>query len=91
MPVQVEYAARLCAISSSHFMSFFKRTTGQSFHSYLNQFRIAKAQVLLTTTDKPLDSINQETGFCNQSYFGMMSEAGGRYPAGLSASVGEGL
>ena len=72
LPVQVDYAARLCAMSSSRFMSFFRRTTGQSFHSYLNQFRIAKAQALLTTTDKPLDSISQETGFCNQSYFGMM-------------------
>jgi AraC-like DNA-binding protein len=69
LPVQVEYAARLCAMSSSHFMSFFRRTTGQSFHSYLNHFRIARAQVLLTTTDKTLDCISQETGFCNQSYF----------------------
>jgi AraC-like DNA-binding protein len=72
LPVQVEDGARVCAMSGSRFMSFFKRTTGQSFHCYLNQFRISKAQVLLTTTDKPLDSISQETGFCNQSYFGMM-------------------
>ena len=72
LPVQVEDAARLCSMSNSHFMFFFKRTTGQSFHSYLNHFRVAKAQVLLTTTDKPLDSISQETGFCNQSYFGMV-------------------
>jgi AraC-like DNA-binding protein/mannose-6-phosphate isomerase-like protein (cupin superfamily) len=70
MPVQVNYAARLCAMSGSHFMSFFKKTTGESFHSYLNQFRIAKAQFLLATTDKPLDVISNEIGFCNQSYFG---------------------
>jgi AraC-like DNA-binding protein len=72
LPVQVEDAARLCKMSGSRFMSFFKATTGQSFHAYLNRFRVAKAQLLLTTTDKPLDSISQETGFCDQSYFGMV-------------------
>jgi AraC-like DNA-binding protein/mannose-6-phosphate isomerase-like protein (cupin superfamily) len=71
-PIQVAYAARLCAMSDSHFMTFFKKTTGQSFHTYLNHFRIAKAQMLLTSTDKPLDTISQEAGFCNQSYFGKM-------------------
>jgi len=70
--ILVEDAARLCAMSSSHFMYFFKRATGQSFLSYVNHFRIAKAQVLLTTTDKPLASISQEVAFCNQSYFGMV-------------------
>jgi len=71
-PIQVGDAARLCAMSNSHFMYFFKRTTGQSFLSYVNHFRIAKAQVLLTSTDKPLASITQEVAFCNQSYFGMV-------------------
>ncbi len=70
--ILVDDAARLCAMSGSHFMYFFKRTTGQSFLSYVHQFRIAKAQVLLATTDKPLASISQEVAFCNQSYFGMV-------------------
>ncbi len=68
----VEDAARLCAMSNSHFMYFFKRTTGQSFLAYVNHFRIAKAQVLLATTEKSLASISQEVAFCNQSYFGMV-------------------
>lgn len=70
--IQVEDAARLCAMSSSHFMYFFRRTTGQSFLSYVNRFRIAKAQVLLTTTNKPLAVISQEVAYCNQSHFGMV-------------------
>jgi len=70
--IPVEEAARLCAMSTSHFMYFFRRTTGQSFLSYVNHFRIAKAQVLLTTTDKPLAAISQEVAFCNQSHFGMV-------------------
>lgn len=70
--IRIEAMAHLCGMSSSHFMAFFKRATGQPFHRYLNQFRLAKAQVLLTTTDKTLDEISYETGFCNQSYFGRM-------------------
>jgi AraC-like DNA-binding protein len=71
-PIFVNQAARLCAMSKSHFMFFFKRATGQSFRSYLNRFRIAKAQNLLATTDEPISSISQAVAFCNQSYFGMM-------------------
>jgi AraC-like DNA-binding protein len=70
--IQVEQAARLCAMSTSHFMYFFKRATGQSFLSYVNHFRVAKAQVLLSTSDMPLANISQEVSFCNQSYFGMV-------------------
>ncbi|HEX3660156.1 MAG TPA: AraC family transcriptional regulator [Acidobacteriaceae bacterium] len=70
LQIHIDTVAHLCAMSGSHFMSLFKRATGQSFHCYLNQFRIARAQVLLATTDKALDVISHETGFCNQSYFG---------------------
>ena len=69
-PIRVEDAARLCAMSTSHFMSFFKRNTGQSFVAYLNGFRVSKAQPLLASTEKPLAEISQEIGFCDQSYFG---------------------
>jgi AraC-like DNA-binding protein len=70
LQIHIDTVAHLCAMSSSHFMSLFKRATGQPFHCYLNQYRIARAQVLLATTNKPLDAISHETGFCNQSYFG---------------------
>jgi AraC-like DNA-binding protein len=69
-PIQVLEAARICGMSESHFMSFFKRATGQSFMAYLNHFRIERAQTLLVTTDKPMSDISQEMGFCDQSYFG---------------------
>jgi AraC-like DNA-binding protein len=70
--IQIHEAARLCGMSESHFMSFFKRVTGRSFMKYLNQYRVERAQLLLATTDEPMTSISQETGFCDQSYFGMM-------------------
>jgi AraC-like DNA-binding protein/quercetin dioxygenase-like cupin family protein len=71
-PILISEAARLCAMSTSHFMYFFKRTTGQSFTSYLNHFRIAKAQNLLATSNQPISSISEGLAFCNQSYFGMV-------------------
>lgn len=68
--VGVSEAARICAMSCSHFMYFFKRVTGQSFIAYANRFRIAKAQEMLRTTEKSISDISQETGFCDQSHFG---------------------
>jgi AraC family transcriptional activator of pobA len=68
--IQVRDAARTCGMSESHFMSFFKRATGQSFMAYLNHCRVERAEALLVTTDKPMSEISQETGFCDQSYFG---------------------
>ncbi|MGH9427931.1 MAG: helix-turn-helix domain-containing protein [Terriglobia bacterium] len=70
-PIRVEDAARICATSNSHFMYFFKRITGQSFLAYLNHFRIAKAQSLLTLTDLAISEISQAIGFCDQSHFGV--------------------
>ncbi len=71
-PVRITHAARLCAVSSCCFMNLFKEVTGQSFVAYLNGFRVAKAQGFLSTTDKPISEISLESGFCTQSYFGMV-------------------
>ncbi len=68
--VQVRQAARICGMSESHFMSFFKQVTGLSFVAYLNHFRIERAQTLLNQTDESMVSISQQVGFCDQSYFG---------------------
>ncbi|NOT60721.1 MAG: helix-turn-helix transcriptional regulator [Acidobacteria bacterium] len=67
----VEDAAALIGLSRSHFMRFYRQVTGQSFVAYLNHFRIAKAQLLLTTTEEPLAEISCAVGFCDQSYFGL--------------------
>ncbi len=69
-PIQVQEAARICGMSESHFMSFFRRATGQSFMAYLNHCRIERAQALLAMTDKSVSDVSQEMGFCDQSYFG---------------------
>ena len=53
-------------------MHLFKDVTGQSFVAYLNNFRVARAQELLAFTDQAISEISLETGFCNQSYFGVI-------------------
>jgi AraC-like DNA-binding protein/mannose-6-phosphate isomerase-like protein (cupin superfamily) len=68
--IQVREASRLCGMSESHFMSFFKRVTGLSFMKYLNHYRVERSQVLLVNTDQPMATISQDMGFCDQSYFG---------------------
>jgi AraC-like DNA-binding protein len=68
--IHVRQAARLCGMSESHFMSFFKQVTGLSFVAYFNHFRIERAQALLANSDESMVSISQEVGFCDQSYFG---------------------
>jgi AraC-like DNA-binding protein len=68
--VQVREASRICGMSESHFMSLFKRVTGLSFVTYLNHFRIERAQALLAKTEESMACISQQVGFCDQSYFG---------------------
>jgi AraC-like DNA-binding protein len=71
-PVSVAMAAEVLHLSESHFMRLFKQVTGQSFVNYLNQFRIAKAEHLLATTDLSVAEVSQAVGFCDQSYFGLV-------------------
>lgn len=71
-PIQVGYAARICGMSESHFMNVFKRVTGLSFVTYINHYRVERAQVLLAKTDESMANISQQVGFCDQSYFGMI-------------------
>lgn len=100
-PIQVADAARICAMSSSYFMSTFKKATGQSFVAYLNSFRVEKAQVLLTQSNESIAEISAGLAFCSQSYFGKVFHSlvgmtprayrerfGGRAAAGANSSGG---
>jgi AraC-like DNA-binding protein len=74
-PIKVQDAARVCAMSASHFMRFFKIAVGQTFGTYLTSFRIAKAQCMLMNKELPIAEISQQIGFCSQSYFGEVFRA----------------
>jgi AraC-like DNA-binding protein len=71
-PISIDHAAGLLGMSRSHFMRFFRSLTGQPLVAHVNRLRVAKAQQLLTRTDKPIAAVSQEVGFCDQSYFGLV-------------------
>lgn len=71
-PITLARATAVVGMSKAHFMRSFKKVTGQSFDTYLNHFRIHKAQALLASSDKPIFTVSREVGFCDQSYFGLV-------------------
>ena len=71
-PIPLSCATGIVDMSKPHFMRCFKKATGQSFDTYLNRFRITKAQALLASTDLPITQVGQEVGFSDQSYFGLV-------------------
>ena len=68
-PVSVKDATKMLHMSRSNFMRLFRHDTGQSLIDYRNRLRIARAQVLLASTQEPISHVAQEVGFCSQSYF----------------------
>jgi AraC-like DNA-binding protein/quercetin dioxygenase-like cupin family protein len=89
-PITVQEVAARMHMSKSSFMRFFKQVTGQSFITYLNQFRVTRAQALLKNTDKSIAEVSQEVGFCDQSYFGLLfRKLTGRTPREYKYSVEE--
>jgi AraC-like DNA-binding protein len=71
-PITVSDGAAILYMSRPHFMRLFRSTMGETFVTYLNRFRIAKAEVLLATTNKTIAEVGLEAGFKDQSYFGQV-------------------
>jgi AraC-like DNA-binding protein len=67
--LSVAAAAEASGYSSSHFMRFFKKYMGQTFISYLLDYRLTAALRLLRDTQEPVGSIALSCGFDNISYF----------------------
>jgi len=56
-------------LSISHFGSLFKRYTGESLVSYINQVRVERAKDRLRETNDKIYLIAEEVGFSSQPYF----------------------
>ncbi len=67
--LSVETLAKLIPLSNSYFMSFFKRITGISLITYINQIRVRNACEMLISTKKQVLQIAYECGFDNLSNF----------------------
>lgn len=70
--ISIQDAAGTMGMSTSHFRRFFKQVTCRPFVTYVNHFRIARAQHLLVSTKKSIVEISQGVGFCDQSYLGLV-------------------
>jgi AraC-like DNA-binding protein len=62
-------AAALCGYTPQYFCSFFKRTTGVSFISYLLNIRLAKSAELLKDPSLSIREAGEYAGFENNSNF----------------------
>lgn len=67
--IRIADVAKSVGFSEAYFMRFFRENMGCSFVSYLNEYRLAQAEILLRTTRESVLDIAQETGFPNFSYF----------------------
>jgi len=66
--IPVEEVADLCHLSKPAFCRYFKKATGSTFISFLNQYRISQAKRLLLT-GKNVGETCYECGFESLSYF----------------------
>lgn len=67
--ISINTLSNICEYSEYHFMRFFKKHIGLTCIQYINNFRLEKASILLTSTNSPIMDISLEVGFDNLSYF----------------------
>lgn len=56
-------------VSNSYFSSIFKKETGQSFVSYLTDYRMDRAEELVLNTDEKSYKIAEKAGYQDANYF----------------------
>jgi len=61
--------AAIARVSRFHFARLFKRSTGVTAISFVEQSRIRRAQSLIAESDLPLSQVALMTGFADQSHF----------------------
>ena len=68
-PINLDYIAQKCGLSTSYFSRKFKEQTGVNYIDVLTDIRIREAQKLLGTTDMSIGSIIEEVGYCDDKHF----------------------
>ncbi len=67
--ISLSALASECYMTAAHFSRTFKALMGEPPISYINQYRINKATVLLTTTTLSLKELAARVGFADEAYF----------------------
>lgn len=68
--ITVEQAARICCLTPNYFCHLFKKTTGKTLVEYLHMLRIHEATRLLQLRRDSIQSVAEQAGFSNPTYFG---------------------
>lgn len=61
--------AEATGLSSGHFTTTFRATTGLAPHAYVQQRRLERAQQMLLATSLPIGNIARDTGFRTHAHF----------------------
>lgn len=69
LPISLDELCAVSGVSKQHLCLLFRNTLGSRPMEYIAKRRIQKAKELLTGTDKTIEQIALETGFCTASYF----------------------
>ncbi len=83
-PLTLEDLAHHVNKSKFHFSRIFKQETGRSPMSYLRDFRVRAAQLLLATTTLPLKAIAQQVGFRDEFHFSRIYKRATGHPPGAT-------
>ena len=67
--ITLEQAADASGYEKSSFCRSFKNATNDTFHNYLNAYRVKKAKILLTETDDSISTISFRVGFTQHKNF----------------------
>jgi AraC-like DNA-binding protein len=66
--IHIEDLAKVAQRSAAYFCRAFKRTFGETPHSYIVRRRLDKAETLMLTSDLPLSHIAVRCGFTDQAH-----------------------
>lgn len=68
-PINLQYMAERCGLSTSYFSRKFKEQTGEKYIDVLTDIRIHEAKRFLGTTDIPVSEIVELVGYCDDKHF----------------------
>ena len=68
-PLNLEFIAEECGLSTSYFSRKFKEHTGENYIDVLTDIRTREAQRLLSTTDLSIGEIVEQVGYCDEKHF----------------------
>lgn len=67
--LSLKQVANIVNLSPTYFGKLFKEVTHYAFNDYLNNVRLEEAKNLLISTKEPINTIAEQVGFTNRSYF----------------------